>query len=32
MGIKDTHMEEQLEKEIIKYLVDKNGYEYITPQ
>ena len=31
MGIKDTHMEEQLEKEIIKYLVDKNGYEYITP-
>lgn len=31
MGIKDTHMEEQLEKEIIKYLVDKNGYKYITP-
>ena len=31
MGIKDTHMEEQLEKEIIKYLVDKNGYEHITP-
>ena len=31
MGIKDTHMEEQLEKEIINYLVDNNGYEYITP-
>lgn len=31
MGIKDTHMEEQLEKEIINYLVGKNGYEYITP-
>ncbi len=32
MGIRDTKMEAELENNIIEYLVQKQNYEYITPQ